>query len=357
MKEEKVLILYLLTPYHFKQLEHLHEMKEAYDHIFIFYSDFVGVKKVESFLKEKSAQLIPLEKIAIAFDDVLTKPYSTIKLYRRQLASFRKTMNESFKGIAKDVSIKLIYFNDKNIFFQYFVKVFLKAYLNKYIIAVDEGAGYYAKEVFVDRVKKELYKIITPFLLGFTYEYVKTYGTLGLTQKIYARFPEKLSKQFEGVEYEKLEKNHRLLPLDEKVPEKSVLIVLSPLVEDRLLSADRISEILHKIIYELEKEGFVIFLKYHPRNIRQLVEAIAKDFNCRELNVKEPIEYYDLSAFNKIVNFGSSIVIDMLARGFQMDKIITIKAIHSMETCIIFYEETKLLELEEVNNQFSACLH
>ena len=98
---------------------------------------------------------------------------------------------------------------------------------------------------------------------------------------------------------------------------------------------------INELIKSLNKKGFVIELKGHPKDI--YLEQIDKEIHCQIIDKNILAEELNLFSYSYIINYESSIVIDLLINKFPNDRIITI-ANHGKGRLSHIYNQTIIVK-------------
>lgn len=345
-------IIVLITPFHAKQIKYIYQELNIDDtNLIIFYrSDFLK-KELISIHKIKEATYVEMPSYKISYKAFWKNPIKKILQYRDLINSLKNFINQYIKTYKQTENAQIIIFADRDIFTQILIKEIDQFYKNCDIIAVEEGTGYYYKGGISKYIRKIAYRIFTPLLLGFRYRYINTFGTHPKIDTVYARLLNEIP--YKG--------NRKYLQIVEKheaytyIPttENNILILSCPLAIDGFMDELKEAKVVKSIFEIIKKAGtYHIFVKPHPReNIDRLKEnLIGNDYVLIDKYIVS--ENIDYSKFDYIINFASSAIIDVVARGYPTDKIITIKAF-PINFLNNLFNQTKIITLKELDNEYN----
>jgi hypothetical protein len=212
---------------------------------------------------------------------------------------------------------------DKDIYTQLLLNDLYK-HSNEYrLTLVDEGLGYYVNLNFKDRMLSLMYKLLTPIIFGSRLYYIKRLGVYPKINNIYLRTPELLNSKNKDINYVKFNLKNKTNTFT-NIKEGKVLLYSFPNQDGTISSEAKIKIIqdIGRYLATLDKD---LIIKPHPReNIYELKTVLGKQKNVRILDNKftgEDINYFE---FELIINFFSSIVIDILDKNYPKNKILTI---------------------------------
>jgi hypothetical protein len=356
-------IIIILTPYHIKALKNVID-KYNFDarETIILIPDSIDSNLLKS-LNLESLHIIKFSPLAYQLPgERFTKRLLLIlknPLYIKKLKSvFNNTKNfidNTLEPILTKGEKQIIIFNDRDFMAQIAINRLKKKFADSIsIIAIDEGLGFYVKESMKESIMKILYKIVSPILFGFNYRYIEQYGTHPQISEVYARFPDLIIKK-DYINY------HRI-PFDLNTKEafdkskinssKSILVISAPLTEENFVS-EQVEINFYKFLGEyVYKNNLNLLWKPHPREngnkLSNIVNKYIKIFptNKFELIEKDNLaEQIDYSQNGAIITFGSSIILDLIYRGYPRENIITIKPYNFHLTEHIFHQ-TRLIIID-----------
>ncbi|MFC4221699.1 glycosyltransferase family 52 [Flagellimonas marina] len=281
--------------------------------------------------------------------------FSKRRLFRLDLSYFKEAKHaiQRIRGEISEYQTQYSLTNGLNVFIGSEKDVFSQMLLAtpsvnlkiSNLIAVEEGIGYYKTgRTFNTQLTKIAYKLLTPILFGERIDYVYTLGLDPRIKIVYARMPKLLPKKRKGVEYLQLLGPARKGKRIYSASTKKILIYSFP-SEDYGMKDHEKKNIFKILINAFPQKQIVI--KPHPRENVDLFNNEIRNNNVTLLDkgfIGEGIDYFE---FEKIINFSSSVVIDILMAGYPKEEIYTIFFDKSPK--ISFLKETKCLKLANLN--------
>lgn len=334
MKIKQVYII--ITPYQYKVMKRLFEETIFLDSSLIFHTAIVNV--------EKNLHLGPvftLEFINFSLDNLKKSPFKYVHLYRKEFKKIRNFVNGLLKDFSLNKMLKIHIGTDKDNFTQIFLNyIYGIKNIKKELIAVEEGSGFYRKERNKDKFMAALYAFMTPILFSEKIRYHKQLGTDNRINKVYARLPESIPKSKNSKKREYLSYSLKSTKEFDASKASGVLIFSFPNRNYSVSDQEQI-EVLQILVDRLGKNQKV-WLKPHPREPLDVVNAVKNVILLNQTNSGEDLDYFQ---YRKIVNFNSSIVIDLLESGYPKERIYTINL---DDSDISFFEETNYIGFDEI---------
>jgi hypothetical protein len=294
-------VVVLQTPFHLLQILKFLEKNIGYRVELVLYSEYIPLSKLKLCFAE--SKILALPKF-----DFNAKSIFMYRYYRRrinQLHSFFDTIDLTMDTV--------IIFTDKSVFNQVLLSKLEKG---QEVIAIDEGAGFYKKNTVFDFCLNLLYPLSSKVLFGFSYQYVSRLGELKRIDRILLRLP-KLSpsndSRIEEFTQARKDDGHEF-----EYNSGNILLLTSPMVEDKHMTYKKYHKCVNTIVDIIEKHGFKLIIKHHPREAFEIPEGfvkIEKYITLEEISLKE---------YAFIINFCSSSVLDIVNRGYSEKNIITI---------------------------------
>lgn len=302
----------------------------------IFHTDFTNL--IEN---EHLGTTIKVNFPLFSIQALKKNPIKNLILYRNVIKEIRAFCKERIRTFDFAEKVKVIIGTDKDNFTQIFLNhLYREKHLDIELIAVEEGSGFYREEDTRDWVKTKLYGLLTPVLFGERIVYHKQLGTDKRIDKVFARLPEYLPKNphSANVEYSK----YNFTEIREFNPSQAngVLIFSFPNKNYPVNDTQQI-EMIETIMERLGK-GKEVFIKPHPRESLEVVNAIKGATVIDQSKSGEELDYF---RFEKIINFNSSIVIDLLGSGYPKERIYTINLDDSN---ISFFKETNYINITDI---------
>jgi len=348
--KKKINIVLLLTPFHLIQFKKVkNEIIDPSDVTIIFYNNkSVNIDKtIQHNHRIRNAPFVTFNFYEILYNPL--KIFHYRKTIRKLKIFFRDELTE-----LKDIdTCSLIVFSFHGILPQV-LRDEMK-YYNPTIIEIEEGLSYYYQYNWQDKILSFLYAFITPILLNFKLEYRGNIGKNKSTKILYARFPELLPNKIPGIEYKKIKSAHSSVKTEKSV-NKEILIFTSPFSEYKLLPVETERKVLRKIIYIAKMEGYKIYIKCHPSEDENKYEDIFEGAIVLDHKMEaEKINYFD---YNKIIHFGSSVIIDLFEKNFPKKNIISIKLVSFSNNLKVFLNPTHAIEYNKnFNNSLRKVLN
>ncbi|MFT6815153.1 MAG: hypothetical protein ACJAZ3_001053 [Sphingobacteriales bacterium] len=321
-------VIIINTPYHLSQLTKLVNEIKIDNDIVIFYGQNIDNESILSNFPK--AKLVNLPAFKISYSAFLKSPISLINSYRNVSKQYSSIVYSSLKNV-QSVS-NMILFSSKDVFTQILLNYTEKKKLQPHVIAIDEGIAYYVKNNFNDYLKKIIYFVLTPLIFGFRYTFYKTANAEHpLIKTVYARLPEMMVRR-KGVEYIKIKTTQNCANREIQKSNK-ILVLTGPFSEDALISINEESQMFQNLFDELNKLDVEIYVKAHPR---ENTYKYQKFENLKYLNQKMLAEEIDFFEYEKIVQFGSSIIFNLLTIDYPKKRIYTIFLIKQKELRVFF---------------------
>jgi len=335
-KSIKTNVILILTPFHIVQFNKV--KNEIIDH-----SDFNIIfhnKKSGNFDEEikRNAEFNLLPDIEFNFFEIL---YNPIKIfhYRSVIRQLRKYFIKHLSQLQRTKSSSLIVFS-----FHGIVPQILRTETQKFnptIYEIEEGLSYYYKYSWLDKLLSVLYDIFTPLLLNYKLDYRGNPGRNKTTHIVYARFPDLLPDKNKSITYKKIRTPKPSLYNSEE-NDKRILIFTSPFSEYKLLSIEKERDVLRKILNITRDMEYITHIKFHPRENKSKYTDILKDEILLEQSIDaEKIDYHK---YNKIIHFGSSVILDLFEKEFLRKHIISIKIARFSNNIKSFLNQTYCID-------------
>lgn len=325
----------ILTPFQYRMMGEIFGNVLHEEDTLIFHTAHVTLNHE---LHRGKCVLIEFEKFSLL--ELRKNPFKKIPKYRKRLASMRKYLIPFVHDFTSLEELNVVIGTEKDNFTQVFLNVlYERKELRKQLFAVEEGLGYYVREGCLDRIKSFAYKISTPLVFREKLAYHKQLGTDQRIDRRYVRLPELVPK-YRG---EKLP-NLRAVDIPrndfDKKPLKGKVLVFSFANGDFGIDDEEKYKVFKSLINLLE--GKEVFIKPHPR---ESVEVFARFQEIKVFAKGKPGESLDYFQYEQIVNFTSSVIIDILARGYPPRNIVTVE---TRKTDLPFFKETQTLRIREL---------
>jgi|GEM_PF-6680243 len=301
----------------------------------------------DSLFLNHDATIVPLPYAEFSVFNFKNKFLKTVKQYRNQIKTLQVFCDNLIKNTDLDENLTINIGTDRDVFTQILLnKIYESKKLKPTLIAFDEGLGFYDTKKFTDKLKKLVYPILSPILFNEKLRFYKPMGQDKRIKKVYCRFPELISHNGHSV-YEKLLVRENNYMGSYKSDSQKVLVFSFPnqdLNIDESIKIEWISD-----IQKLVKPNKIV-IKFHPREIVPDSKKwpVVKSWILLDDISMDHVNYFD---YKYIVNFNSSVVMDLLASGYPPDKIITIDFGSKVNISALYNSTIKLKpkDLKNVN--------
>lgn len=280
-----------------------------------------------------SNELVNTSKLLARNETIPKYVFSRKKLFKSPLKQWNQTRRE-VQNVKKDVcnlinsydfskDLNIIICSDKDIFTQILIESLRTICPQKKLIAVEEGLGFYMRLTFNDTILSYIYKILTPFLFNIRLYYIRRLGSHPEIDVIYVRALDLLPKGLSGLN------KYKTFQLDctkekSKIKDGKCLFYSFPEQDYGLSRNVKLNLILfiNKQISAYNKE---LFIKPHPREEIDWLKQQLKSFeNITFLDKSLPGEDINYFDFELIINFFSSIILDIIHKKYPKNKVLTI---------------------------------
>ena len=292
------------TPFHLVQLKRYKDCCFA-DVGQVFYSRHIDFNSLKASFPDSRLVKMP----GYDFNARKKLSLSIIKKYRRDTRSIL----DSIASDDIEQFSKIVIFTDKDVFNQCLMR---RIKDGQELILIDEGVGLYKRDALKHYLLKIIYPYASMILFGFRYSYVNQLGVSRRIDRILARLPELIEGSVRQASIEKFPPTYDRMKYDDDG--QKIMILTSPFVEDYGISKTGYLRSFGRLYCFLASLGFDIHIKPHPR------EEQSYEVYGHVMDRSLAIEEVDLRGFRYIINFYSSSVIDLLARGYPAEKILTV---------------------------------
>ena len=337
MKERLQNVFIILTPFQLKMMQEVFEERLTATDTVVFHTRHVPLKE-----EEFPGRCIEIQFETFSFIELKKSPLKNIIAYRNQINTIKSYVGQFIGQNEIGDQLQVVIGTDKDIFTQILLnKLYKLSHTEITLHAVEEGLGYYIKEDRKDKIKALVYRILAPVLFGEKIIYHRQLGTDYRINKLYVRLPQMLPKHKNliGKEISQL-KLHESAPAHPPTTNK-VLIFSFP-NEDYDINSNNKKEIYKALLSQLVGRDIVV--KPHPREAIDVFENFPEVDILDKSKVGEDLDYFQ---FEMIINFSSSVIIDILSRGYPVDRIFTI-AITPIR--FAFFEQTNCLGLADIKD-------
>lgn len=308
-------VVILITPFHKLVIQKLFPNLLLEKTTLVYISEFVNKEGI-------GCHIEPLSNYNFSRVQIFKSPFKNLHKTRLEVNKAKREVESFFQKFRPQNTLNVFLATDKDIFTQLFLNCLSKKRIINKLTLIDEGIGYYSEINFKDKVLKVIYRTFTPIFFGERLFYIKRLGVYPGINTIYLRVPELLPQKKEGVQYKKFSLHPNGTKLDQ-VKKGEILLFSFPNQDYQIEDAIKL-EIIKKIALKLEKKNLSLTIKPHPREetcvLREglsdmrNITILENNFSGEELN------YFE---FEKIINFFSSVILDILANNYPKDRLIT----------------------------------
>lgn len=265
---------------------------------------------------------------------------------KKAITLIRGEINSLESRYSFDKKLNVYIGSEKDIFTQMFLQTpFISTKLND-LVAIEEGLGYYKyRSSWKIVLTKYIYQYLTPLLFKENLKFIYTLGLYPRINKVYARLPEMLPIKSKDVEYFSIDATRINANKKHNAHSNKILIFSLP-NQDFELSDDEKFKIFLKLINSFK--GKLIVIKPHPRENALFFDRFLDNIHVQVLRKDEIGESIDYFEFEKIFNFSSSVIIDILLTKYPK------KAVHTIfikgSSNLVFFKETTCIKLTELEN-------
>jgi hypothetical protein len=287
----------------------------------------------------------------IGFKDFVRSPLKKRAEVSGAIRGFQKMIELSIGHYNfRTKKVKILIFNEKSYQAQCLIHYFENNGYDYELLLADEGMAFYIKDNYLDCFKKMVYPFFTKLLFGFGYQYFKTAGTHKRIKKIFIRYPELIENRRFGVEYCEFKLNKKNLNINFHKA-KSILIVSSPLSEFNIIPLQEEESNIHIIVDQIKTLGYKIDIKPHPKERVEKFDFIKE--HARVFGKKELVETINLSNYQFVINFGSSVILEFLDWNYPPKRIITFPIVETNRKVLQKVETIR--ELKEIKRILENC--
>lgn len=340
-KIDKIFIV--LTPFHYKAFYALYKDAMHQDSSLIIKESYLDASLWEG----SKAHILDMPEEKFNVFDFKHQIFASAKKYRQQIWQQKGFCEQLINSISLSDAFVINIASERDVFTQLFLDLIYKKYPEKNIslYAFDEGVGLYDKKKITDHIKAILYPALSILLFGQKIRFYKPMGTHKKINKVYCRFPEYVHKNgFSSYEKIDIRENNITGIYNEK--SRKALIFSFANQDANVPEKDKLKWIA-SIQNLIDVDEFVI--KLHPREAVPDVNTIKKGAVWTVLDNQFPIEELNYFDYKYIINFTSSIAMDILSSGYPKDRIITIDFGH-INNLPEFYNATICLKSTELKN-------
>mgnify|MGYP001800877011 CR=1 FL=1 len=306
-------VVFVLTPFHIKSIVDLFPELLYSKSTLVFKANYLEIS-------DMNCHFISFDNNEFSRKELLRNPIKGLKETRNNLNRVDSFLRENLEPFNLANNVQVYLGNDKDIYTQRFIQLHKKRIEN--LIAIDEGLGFYVKEDFKDRLFKVLYPVLTTLFFSKKIHFIKRLGTHPLVNKIFLRDIELLKEKNPEIQYLEYSKgNTRKIG---KIKSGKVLIYSFP-EQDLAISKARKGVVYADIINSCLGRGLEVIIKPHPReDIEEMIDMFDKKEGVTFLPKEVLGESVLYEEYELIISFFSSIILDLINRGYPKERILTI---------------------------------
>lgn len=254
---------------------------------------------------------------------LFAEPLKYLKATRLNVQDAKKEIEDLKNKYEFSEELEIVLGTDKDVFTQLFLNELYKLSKKHKLTLVDEGIGFYTNLNYKDKVLSLVYKLVTPLLFGSRLYYIRRIGVYPKIDKIYLRAPELLGSKIKGIKYVKFNLKNKNI-VKSKITKGDILLYSCPNQDGNIPLMDKISIIIDVANYLLRLNKNLT-IKPHPReNLIELKTKLGEFKNIKILDNKFSGEDIDYFNYELVINFFSSVIIDLLDKDYPENRILTI---------------------------------
>lgn len=316
MRKQIKYIFIVITPFHKLVLTQLFPKLINSNNTLVLISDFV--KKDELF-----CEMVPLKKYEFSRSKLFREPFKYLNKTKKDIVEAKEDINLIKKNHNLSKDLEIFIGTDKDVFTQLLLNDLYKCSRVKKLTVVDEGIGFYVNKSMKDELLSLTYKLLTPIFFRSKLYYIKRLGVYPKIDVIYLRTPELLKSKNNKISYIQFNLNNKIKESSE-IPKGKVLLFSFPDQNYNIQKGHKY-KIIKEIAFHLNENDRKLIIKPHPReNVNELKAYLSNINNIQILDNNfsgEELDYFD---YELIVNFFSSIILDILDRKYPNKRIFTI---------------------------------
>lgn len=343
-KREISTLFVVLTPFHYKSF--LSEYKDALknENVLILKEKYID----ERFWKESNALILNLPDEKFSIYDLRGNFFNSIWKYRKSIKRIKQHNVELFDQVNFNDALCINIGSDRDVFTQVFLNDIYRRFNQKEITlaAFEEGIGFYDEKSFFEKIKAFIFPIASLLFFGEKLHFNKPQGIDRRINIVYCRFLELIKKNGFS-EYKKLEVRENTNKGTYN-PESNTALVFSFPSTSIDISEERKVELVSRLYEKLDIDEFVI--KLHPREDKYRSELLKSDFNWTFLDGQHPLEELNYFDYKYIINFNSSIILDILSSEYPKKKIITLSLYEKLSIASL-YDQTSCMTINDLLNE------
>ena len=316
MKKKIQHLFIILTPFQKTVIYQLFEEKLKLGNTLVLCSEYVNIEDIYS-------EYETLKNYKFSRERLFTQPFKYFELTRENVKKAKESINELHQRFEFSSDLEIYLGTDKDVFTQLFLNDLYKNEDNHKLTLVDEGLGYYVRPQAKDKLFSLIYRILTPVFFGSQLRYIKQLGSHPKINDVYLRAPELLQDKKKHINYIQFNLDNQNNGYRE-VSKGKVLLYSFP-NQTYGISTSVKMEIITDIAQHLAKFNKTLVIKPHPREIVTEIQQLTDvSQNIQLLNHSLPGETLDYFDYELILNFFSSIIIDLLNKKYPKKRIFTI---------------------------------
>lgn len=330
-------LIILTTPFHKLAVNKLFAELLNRDDTLVLYSEFVDVVDV---LAKKQQ----LTNYNFSRSKLFSSPFKNFVKIKSKLNEAKIEANSLISEFDFSLSLNIIICSDKDIFTQILLNKLFDKKSNRKLSAVEEGLGFYVDTNKKDQLLSLIYKVVTPILFGSRLYYVKRLGIYPKISTVYLRTLDLLPGGISNkVEYKTFKLDSSIKK--EKIRNGKCLFFSFP-EQDYHMDLELKINLIEDIATHAQNNNKDLIMKPHPREnidlIRSRLDKIQNLIIIDKRMLGESLNYFD---YEFIINFFSSIILDVIENEYPKHKLLTIGI--SEKPLIKFENELKYCSLNK----------
>jgi hypothetical protein len=314
-KSEINKVFVFLTPFHLLSAKSIYgeDLMRANTHLFLIH---------------ERIQLDSTPKHLLRFNDSFSFKKSDlykVLFLRKKINSVNHFIDIIIAQFDFSKTIQFVSGSDREVICQLFI-LKLRKYFSPKVVMIDEGVGFYTSSKSSDKFLRLVYPVYSLVLLGAKIQHINPLGSNVYTNEIYVRSLELLCLRQNHIKYNTFVLKKAIVDVNTSA-KRNILIFTAP-GDSNVINETVKTRVLEQIIRSVKNLDLNVFVKPHPR------EKISylKNLKFSDITIIEPAicgDELNFKQFSCIINFQSSVIIEVLSSGFSANKVLTIKYLKS----------------------------
>lgn len=309
-------LIILITPFHKLVVNQLFGSLLNRKDTLVLYSEFVDPAGISATKRE-------LTNYDFSRSELFSSPFKNFVKTKAKLNEAKSNIKSLILEFDFSLKLNTIICSDKDIFTQILLNKLFEKKSDRKLSAIEEGLGFYVDTNKKDQLFSLIYRVVTPVLFGSRLYYVKRLGIYPKISTVYLRtldlLPERVSKQVE----------YKTFKLDSSIKKEKIIngkcLFFSFPEQDYQMDVELKINLIENLAHYAHKNNKQLVIKPHPRENIELIRSSLDKIKNLEIIDKEisgeSLNYFD---YEFIVNFFSSIILDIIENEYPKHKLLTI---------------------------------